>query len=111
MTWRKMFYWSRRRQTYKLTLVCMYVRMYVCTYVTQVINSLPQETIINILEADPTLQEVSDAFSQVNKGKAPGLDGITVELLLAGGDKGCQCHSSVHYEKLAWSANSPGLDR
>lgn len=53
----------------------------------QVINSLPQETIINILDADPTIQEVSDALSQVNKGKAPGLDGITVELLLAGGDK------------------------
>ena len=60
----------------------------------QVINSLPQETIINILEADPTLQEVSDALSQVNKGKAPGLDGITVELLLAGGDK---VVSAIHH--------------
>ena len=53
----------------------------------QVIKSLPQETMFNIFEADPTLQELSDALSQVNKGKAPGLDGITVELLLAGGYK------------------------
>ena len=45
------------------------------------IKSLPQET---ILKVDPTILEVLDALSPVTKGKASGLDRMTVRLLLAG---------------------------
>ena len=36
--------------------------------------------------ADPTFDEVKSTIEEVNTGKAPGLDGIPVELLRCGGD-------------------------
>ena len=52
-----------------------------------VINSLPQLDFILDMDKLPTFSEVEDAIRQVNTGKAPGLDGIAVELLQSGGDK------------------------
>ena len=51
------------------------------------IDSIPQCDIIPDLMVLPTLEEVKLSITQVNTGKAPGLDGIPVELLLYGGDK------------------------
>ena len=50
-----------------------------------VINGLPKE-ILKEMMADPTFDEVKSTIEEVNTGKAPGLDGIPVELLRCGGD-------------------------
>ena len=59
-----------------------------------VIKNLPQLDLIADLDTLPSLEEVSKAISQVNCDKAPGLDGIAVELLQAGGDK---IASAIHH--------------
>ena len=46
-----------------------------------VINGLPQKEILKEMMADPTFDEVKSTIEEVNTGKAPGLDGIPVELL------------------------------
>ena len=52
-----------------------------------VINGLSQSEIIAEMMANPTLEEIKKTIKQVNTGKAPGLDGIPVELLRFGGDE------------------------
>ena len=51
-----------------------------------VINGLPQKQILTKMMTDPTFDEVKSTIEEVNTGKAPGLDGIPVELLRCGGD-------------------------
>ena len=51
-----------------------------------VINGLPQKGIIAGKMTDPTINEIKFTIKEVNTGKAPGLDGIPVELLHFGGD-------------------------
>ena len=51
-----------------------------------VIDSLPQSELFDEMAARPTLDEVKKAIKEVNTGKAPGLDGIPVELLRFGGE-------------------------
>ena len=51
-----------------------------------VINLLPQKEILTEMMTDPTFDEVKSTNEEVNTGKAPGLDGIPVELLCYGGD-------------------------
>lgn len=46
-----------------------------------VIDNLPQNEFLNQMSILPTHQEVKLAIKQINIGKAPGLDGIPVELL------------------------------
>ena len=50
-----------------------------------VINGLPQKEILTEMMTDPTFDEVKSTIEEVNTGKAPGLDGIPVELLRCGG--------------------------
>ena len=52
-----------------------------------VIESLPQCDIILRMDRLPTLDEVKLAIKQINSGKAPGLDGLPVELLKVGSEK------------------------
>ena len=51
-----------------------------------VINGLPQEDILVEMMTDPDADEIKSTIKAVNTGKAPGLDGIPVELLRYGGD-------------------------
>ena len=51
-----------------------------------VINGLPQKEILIERMADPTFYQVKSTIEEVNTGKAPGLDGLPVELLRSGGD-------------------------
>ena len=50
-----------------------------------VILGLQQEILYEMMD-DPSLAEVKSAIGQVNTAKAPGLDGIPVELLQFGDD-------------------------
>ena len=50
------------------------------------VNSLPQSEIHHSLMRQPSAEEIQTCLKQLNTGKAPGLDGIPVELLLHGGD-------------------------
>ena len=47
-----------------------------------VINGLPQIEMMT----DPTFDQVKSAIKEVKTGKAPGLDGLPVELFSHGGD-------------------------
>ena len=51
-----------------------------------VINGLPQKDILAEMMTDPSVDEIKSTIREVNTGKAPGLDGIPVELLRFGGD-------------------------
>ena len=51
-----------------------------------VINGLPQKGIIAGKMTVPNIDEIKFTNNEVNTGKAPGLDGIPVELLRFGGD-------------------------
>ena len=51
-----------------------------------IIDSLPQRQIIYRLERSSSLEEVRIAIKQVSSGKAPGVDGIPVELLKVGSE-------------------------
>jgi len=72
-----------------------------------VINSLPQLDFILDMDKLPTFSEVEDAIRQVNTGKAPGLDGIAVELL----QSALLCYSSFVHLLLGRSTNSPRLGK
>ena len=50
------------------------------------LNSLPQHDLHPSLLREPTAEEIQACLKQLNTGKAPGLDGIPVELLLHGGE-------------------------
>ena len=50
------------------------------------VNSLPQSEIHHSLMRQPSAEEIQTCLKQLNTGKAAGLDGIPVELLLHGGD-------------------------
>ena len=49
------------------------------------IDSIPQRDIHLELDVEPSLEEVITCIKQLNTGKAPGLDGIPVKLLIHGG--------------------------
>ena len=52
-----------------------------------VIRSLPQRDLIPEMSILPTVAEVNSALKKINTGRAPGLDGIPVEVLVNGGEK------------------------
>ena len=52
-----------------------------------IINNLPQMDIIHEMMDHPSLEEIQKTIKEINTGKAPGLDGIPIELLLHGGDE------------------------
>ena len=47
----------------------------------KIIDSLPQCNIVHNMDRQPTSDEVRQAIKQINSGKAPGRDGIPVDLL------------------------------
>ena len=51
-----------------------------------VIYNFPQSELLYQMSIKPTLDEIKLTIKQINTGKAPGLDGIPVELLHFGGD-------------------------
>ena len=51
-----------------------------------IINGLPLSEIIDEMMFKPTLDDIKKTIKEVNTGKAPGLDGIPVEILRSGGD-------------------------
>ena len=59
----------------------------------EAVDTLPQSDLHQSLMRDPSLDEIKSCLKQLNTGKAPGLDGIPVELLLHGGDN---LHQAVH---------------
>ena len=68
-----------------------------------IINGLPQREIIAEMMTIPDLEEIKTTIRKVNTGKAPGLDGIPVELLRFGGDN---LAAAVHTFILhAWEGN------
>ena len=50
-------------------------------------NGLPQRNISHEMMDHPTIDETRKTIKEINTGKAPGLDGIPVEVLRWGGDK------------------------
>ena len=52
-----------------------------------VIKSLPRRNVIPEMSTIPLIYEVRSALEKINPGKAPGLDGIPIEVLVNGGDK------------------------
>jgi hypothetical protein len=48
-----------------------------------VINGIPQRPVLDDLDLPPTLEELKNAIYQMSSGKAPGKDGIPVELYKA----------------------------
>ena len=50
------------------------------------IDSIPQTDLIEELDDEPTREETVMAIKQINAGKAPGIDGVPVELLQKGGE-------------------------
>ena len=52
-----------------------------------IIENLPQKDIILELMDLPSLEEIHKTIREINTGKAPGLDGIPVEILIHGGNK------------------------
>ena len=57
------------------------------------VESVPQRPLYLDLNIEPLLAETIECINQVNTGKAPGLDGIPVELLIHGG---LNVHRTVH---------------
>ena len=49
-----------------------------------VLESLPQRETAHRMDRHPTLEEVREAIQQINSDKAPGVDGIPIELLKIG---------------------------
>ena len=68
------------------------------------VDSIPQRDPLIELDVEPTLIEVIACIKQVNTGKAPGLDGLPVELLLHGG---MNVHKAVFNLILAAWSNDP----
>ena len=52
-----------------------------------ILDRLEQHPLKEMLDVKPNLEEVAKAVKQMNSGKAPGLDGISAELLKLGGQK------------------------
>ena len=63
------------------------------------VDSTPQSGLIEELDAVPTREQTDLSIQQTNAGKAPGLDGIPVELL----QKGVEKVKSIVYALLAKS--------
>ena len=58
-----------------------------------------------MLDQPPSLIEVRKAIEQINNGKAPGMDGITAEILKSGGDSMEEMLHSVMSD--AWDTGAP----
>ena len=54
---------------------------------TAIVNGISQRDVFHEMMDLPDMSEVHSAMQQVNTGKAPGLDGIPMEVLLCGGEK------------------------
>jgi len=52
-----------------------------------VVNLVEQLPIVHQMEELPTLSEVSKSIEKLNSGKSPGMDGISAEILKAGGKR------------------------
>ena len=52
----------------------------------ETIDSIPQREYDHSLNVEPSLDEVKLCIKQLSSGKAPGLDGIPVEMLIHGGE-------------------------
>lgn len=57
------------------------------------IDSVPQRPLHPELDREPTLEETIACIKRINTNKAPGLDGVPVELLIHGG---MNVHQAVH---------------
>ena len=59
----------------------------------EAIDSLPQSELCDDLDMAPSFEETMAAMGQINTGKAPGPDGIPIELIVHGG---VNVHQAVH---------------
>ena len=59
----------------------------------EAIDIIPQSEYHQSLMRDPSLDDIKACLKQLNTGKAPGFDGIPVELLIHGGDN---LHVAIH---------------
>ena len=62
--------------------VCMYVSITVCSHVSMHVN-----IIFCLMMDHPTIDEIHKTIKEINTGKAPGLNGIPVEVFPWGSDK------------------------
>ena len=52
-----------------------------------IVNSIKQHPIVHEMSEDPTRKEVASAAKLLNNDKAPGIDGLTAEILKCGGKR------------------------
>ena len=72
------------------------------------IDSLPQYAMCHELDTEPTFEETQQAIKQINSRKAPGLDGIPIELLQHGGTN---LQTAIHaYMRSAWNGDPIAQD-
>ena len=72
------------------------------------VESIPQNEYYPELDIEPSLAEVIECIKHINTGKAPGLDGIPVELLIHGG---LNLHKAVHSLILCvWNGDPAAQD-
>ena len=74
----------------------------------EVINNLTQYPEIEEMMLEPTFDELKSSEMRINTGKAPGLDGIPIELIIHGGEN---VSSQVHRHILSvWRGNDVAQD-
>ena len=72
------------------------------------VDSLPQRDVCQDIDTEPTIEETLHAIKQINSRKAPGLDGIPVEILKSGGSN---LQTAIHgFMKSAWKADPVSQD-
>ena len=59
------------------------------------INQIPQQPLLDDLDAPPTLDEIKKALSKTNSGRASGKDSIPAEIFKAAGPKALECFHDI----------------
>ena len=100
ITW---FHELKKRSIYLSIYLSMYISITICFHVSKYANinlcsslsvflsvymyGLPQRDISHEMMDHPTINVIHKTTKEINAGKAPGLNGIPVEVLHWGGDK------------------------
>lgn len=73
-----------------------------------VMNNLTQYPVMEEMMVEPTSEELNSSMARINTGKAPGFDGIPIELITLGGEN---VSSQVHKHILSvWRGNDVAQD-
>ena len=74
------------------------------------LDQLDQYPIKDVLDNTPSVDDVTKAVNQMNSGKAPGLDGISAELLKSGGPRLIELLHEVYVSAWAEGASQDWRD-